>query len=146
VTQEVFLKLWRNPTGYDPERGELASYLQLMARSRALDVWRAEQVRTHARERLEERVAHEPAKLDDGPEALAERHSDRAILLAALRRLPKPQSEAVTLVYFGGLTMSELARRCGIPLGTAKSRVRMGLERLERECAAVCEKHLVAAA
>jgi RNA polymerase sigma-70 factor (ECF subfamily) len=146
VTQEVFLRLWRNPTGYDPERGELSSYLQLMARSRALDLWRSEQVRLRARERLDERVNHEPRPVEDGPEALAERHSDRSILLAALDRIPKPQREAVALVYFGGLTLSEVARRCRIPLGTAKSRVRMGLERLEREVAEVCESRLAATA
>ena len=146
VTQEVFLKLWRNPGGYDPTRGELASYLQLMARSRALDVWRAERVRTSARERLEEREAHEPGGPIEGPHELAERHSDRSILLAALSRLPGPQREAVALVYFGGLTLSEVARRCRIPLGTAKSRVRVGLERLEHECASLCEAHLARAA
>ena len=145
VTQEVFLRLWRNPGGFDPSRGELGSYLQLMARSRALDLWRSEQVRVRARDRLEERVIHEPRHDDSSPEALAERHSDRSILLAALARVPKPQQEAVTLVYFGGLTLSEVARRCRIPLGTAKSRVRMGLERLERELVAVCESKLAAA-
>ena len=146
VTQEVFLRLWRNPGGFDPKRGELASYLQLMARSRALDLWRSEQVRLRARDRLEERVAHEPAHGDgDHPHELAERHSDRSILLAALAGVPQAQREAVALVYFGGLTLSEVARRLSIPLGTAKSRVRMGLERLEREVASVCEARLAAA-
>src|SRR3954467_4197565 len=52
VVQDVFLRLWRRPTAFDPKRGDLGAYLRLMGRSRALDLWRESQVRTRAAERL----------------------------------------------------------------------------------------------
>jgi RNA polymerase sigma-70 factor (ECF subfamily) len=134
VTQDVFLRVWRNPTRFDARRGELGSYLRLMARSRALDLWRESQAAGRARDRLELVVAAEDVvRADDRPATLAERDEDRATVRAALSRLPEAQREAVVLAYFGDLTADEIARRSGVPLGTAKSRIRLGLAKLRAE-------------
>jgi RNA polymerase sigma-70 factor (ECF subfamily) len=124
VVQDVFLRLWRRPEAFDARRGALGPYLRLMARSRALDLWRQTQVRRRAGERVE--LAAE--RTDARPDAAfaPERHD----LRMALRRLPAGQREAVVLTYWGGLTAEEVARHADVPLGTAKSRVRLGVRRL----------------
>jgi RNA polymerase sigma-70 factor, ECF subfamily len=125
VVQDVFLRLWRRPHAFDPGRGGLGAYLRLMARSRALDVHREAQAGRRVGERLKllaERTA--PAPL--GAPAALERDAVRT----AIRRLPDGQREAVVLTYWAGLTAAEIARHADVPLGTAKSRVRLGLIKL----------------
>src|SRR4051794_27443712 len=133
VVQDVFLRVWRRPGAFDPQRGDLGAYLRLMARSRALDLWREGQVRGRAADRLK-LVTDEQAD-DEHPAVLAERAGDRSELVAALRQLPAAQREALVLAYWGGLTADQIARRVDVPLGTAKSRIRLGLTRLRDEFA-----------
>jgi RNA polymerase sigma-70 factor, ECF subfamily len=132
AVQDVFLRVWRRPEAFDPARGDLGAYLRLMTRSRALDLWRESQVRGRAADRLKVLV--------DPEEAREELFSDdRDAVRAAVGRLPDPQREAVVLAYWGGLTAGQIARRVQIPLGTAKSRLRLGLARLRDEMpAAAC--------
>ena len=146
VVQDVFMRLWRRPEIFDPARGELGSYLRLMARSRALDLWREGQAAGRASDRLKVVVAHEEARVEDRPAHMAEREDDRAAVRDALRRLPRSQREAVVLAYFGGLTADEIARRSNVPLGTAKSRIRLGLTKLRAEVESVLEPGLLAGA
>jgi RNA polymerase sigma-70 factor, ECF subfamily len=135
VMQDVFLRVWRRPSLFDARRGELGSYLRLMARSRALDLWREGQALGRASDRLKIVVeATGEERIDERPSTLAERREDAAGVRAALRRLPEAQREALVLSYWGGLTADEIARRSEIPLGTAKSRIRLGLARLRDEC------------
>lgn len=132
VTQDVFLRLWRKPESFDARRGGLGPYLRLMARSRALDLWREGQAAGRMTDRMV-LAAIEPEPVD-APAPEAERNEDRAGVRAALRRLPQAQREALVLAYWGGLTADEIARRSQVPLGTAKSRIRLGLARLRQEC------------
>jgi RNA polymerase sigma-70 factor (ECF subfamily) len=133
VAQDVFLRVWRHPETFDRRRGELGSYLRLMARSRALDLWREGQAAGRAADRLKVVAAREEGRVDDLPAPAAERAGAGAQVRAALRTLPAPQREALVLTYWGGLTADELARRCGVPLGTAKSRIRLAMARLRAE-------------
>jgi RNA polymerase sigma-70 factor (ECF subfamily) len=146
VVQDVFLRVWRRPRSFDERRGELGSYLRLMARSRALDVWREGQAAGRASDRLKLVVADEEPRVDDRPSAAVERDGDRAAVREALGRLPVPQREALVLAYWGGLTADEIARRSQVPLGTAKSRIRLGLARLRDECSEALAMELTAAA
>ncbi len=130
VAQDVFLKVWRNPSKFDARRGELGSYLKLMARSRALDVWREGQAAGRASDRLKVVVSKEESRIEHRPAAMAERESERTAIRSALRELPDAQREAVVLAYWGGLTADQIATRSGVPLGTAKSRIRLGLAKL----------------
>jgi RNA polymerase sigma-70 factor (ECF subfamily) len=132
VVQDVFLRLWRRPGSFNPARGDLGTYLRLMGRSRALDLWREGQVRGRASDRLK-LVATEEPPVDDHPAVLAERDHERAEVREALGKLPKAQREAIVLAYWGGLTADQIARRAHVPLGTAKSRIRLGLARLREE-------------
>ena len=130
VTQDVFLRLWRRPRSFDARRGELGSYLRLMARSRALDLWREGQAAGRAGDRLRVVTETQEPRPDDVPPVAIERDHERAEVREALRELPPVQREAIVLAYWGGLTAAQIARRSGVPLGTAKSRIRLGLSRL----------------
>ncbi len=130
VVQDVFLRVWRKPNSFDARRGELGSFLRLMARSRALDVWREGQAAGRASDRLKLVVAFEEPRVEDRPAPMAERKSGRSAVRDALRLLPDPQREAIVLAYWGGLTAEQIAQRAEVPLGTAKSRIRLGLAKL----------------
>lgn len=135
VVQDVFLRLWRRPEAYDPARGDLGAYVRLMGRSRALDLWRESQVRGRAAERLKLATGTGEPQVEDHPGILAERRQDDAEVRVALGKLPEAQREAIVLAYWGGLTADQIARRARVPLGTAKSRIRLGLARLRDEFA-----------
>jgi RNA polymerase sigma-70 factor (ECF subfamily) len=133
VVQDVFLRIWRNPKKFDAQRGELGSYLRLMARSRAVDLWRESQAASRASDRLKVVVAVETPSYDERPDHLALESADRSAVREALSCLPQSQREALVLAYWGGLTADQIATRSGVPLGTAKSRIRLGLARLRHE-------------
>ncbi len=132
VVQDVFMHLWRKPGSFDASRGTLGSYLTMMARSRALDRWRTRSVRQDAVERSAQERLAEPAIAEDAAEPVIRRDSSRRVL-GALEHLPGDQREAVLLAFGKGLTAREIASASGVPLGTAKSRVRLGLQRARAE-------------
>jgi RNA polymerase sigma-70 factor (ECF subfamily) len=134
VVQDVFLRLWRRPEAFDPERADLGTYLRLIARSRAIDLIREGQSRGRATDRFKVVVAEEEP--GDGalrPDVALEVGLERAAVREALEDLPDPQREALVLAYWGGLTAEQIARYAKIPLGTAKSRIRLGLARLRTD-------------
>jgi RNA polymerase sigma-70 factor (ECF subfamily) len=133
VTQEVFVKFWRSPERFDPRRGELGSYLRLMARSRALDLLRHEQATSRARDRLQAVSGRDEAPHDERPPEIVERDEDRKLMHDALRKLPLEQREALVLAYWGGMSAREVAAAAGVPFGTARSRMRLGLEKLRAD-------------
>ena len=127
VVQDAFMHLWNRPGSFDHRRGSLRGYIAMVARSRAIDRWRAQAAQESAAERFKAALGLEP----EG--SAAERAIERdgsARLLAALEGLPPAQREVLLLAFGRGLSMSEIAAAVGVPLGTAKSRVRLGLSRL----------------
>jgi RNA polymerase sigma-70 factor, ECF subfamily len=130
VVQDVFLRLWRRPEAFDLRRGALGPYLRVMARSRALDVRREHR----ASERIVDRLRLRTERVEASPDTRLA--PERCDLRTALRELPDGQREAVVLTYWAGLTAEEVARHAGVPLGTAKSRVRLGVMRLRATYAA----------
>ncbi len=124
VTQDVFVELWRRPQRYDPALGSLRTYLALTARHRAYDLLRSE-LRRIGREERHHRLEVEPRSVD-AIDALT-----AAAVRDAVRALPAEQRQVVEMAYFGGLSYREVARAVGIPEGTAKSRIRLALGRLE---------------
>ncbi len=128
VVQDVFMRLWRQPEGFDAGRGSLGNYLRVMARSRAVDMWREGQVAGRARDRL--RVLGGAERPDEGPPVAVELRRERAIVLRALARIPDVQRQAIVMAYWGGLTAEEIAASSGVPVGTIKSRIRLGLMKL----------------
>ncbi len=123
VLQEVFWQVWRRADQYDARRATPVGWLALLARSRSLDYLR--QRRTRA---LPE-MSREPMTLDDpcGPIELGE--SDER-LRQALTVLPDEQRRAIVLAFYDGLTYEQVATQEAVPVGTAKTRIRLGIRRL----------------
>jgi RNA polymerase sigma-70 factor (ECF subfamily) len=135
VVHDVFLALWRDPALYDPARGSLGGYVAMMARSRAVDRARSLSAARAAVERLGVRDEPRPGAAE-GPDDVAARREDRGRLLAAVAKLPPRQRDAILLSFGKGLTTAEIADASGVPVGTAKSRLRLGLQKTRDTLAA----------
>jgi RNA polymerase sigma-70 factor (ECF subfamily) len=125
VAQDTFVALWRRPGAFDPDRGNLRSFLLVVARNKAVDLVRREETRKRATESLlqEASMASDVAPEDEQIE-------DKAEISHALAQLSLVQREAIVLAYFGGRTYREVARELKIPECTAKTRLRDGLVKL----------------
>jgi RNA polymerase sigma-70 factor, ECF subfamily len=134
VTQDVFLSLWRDPGRFDERRGPIGHYLRMVSRSRALDLCREAQVERRAKGRLRVLASAEVGSAEDRPVAAAERHAGGTVVRRELMRLPDVQREALVLTYWGGLTAEQIAASSGTPLGTVKSRIRLGVIKLREKC------------
>ena len=128
VVQDVFVELWAHPDRYDPVAGTLRTYLTMLARHRAVDLIRSE-LRRLARQERTCRLTPAPASAGVGDEVLAAETA--GLVRAAVQSLPASQRQVVELAYFEGLTCREVASAVGIPEGTAKSRLRLALAKLE---------------
>lgn len=127
LVQDTFVKLWRGAARYDPARGRLETWVLLVARSLAIDALR--------RRVLEVRVAQRtapPREASDepGPDQRAETLDMSERARRAMAALTDGQRAALELAYFGGKTSAEVAELEGIPLGTAKTRIRTALLKL----------------
>jgi RNA polymerase sigma-70 factor (ECF subfamily) len=128
VLQEVYLHVWRAAATFDPSRGPVLAWLLVATRSRSIDRLRSRRTGRSAGTRsLEE--APEPASRED-VEADAASHEWEAQCRAVIAELPEDQRRALELAYFDGLTHQEIAARTATPLGTVKTRVRLGLMKL----------------
>ncbi len=119
VLQDVFLQLWRRPSQFDSTRGQMAAWLSVIARNRAIDRLRQRTPDTD----LEDVVLSVQPDL----EGEAERSRVMQKVRGVLASMPVPQRSALEMAYFEGLTHSEIASRTGEPLGTVKTRIRSGL-------------------
>ncbi len=123
LLQATFCEVWRRAPSFDPSRSRCDSWLLLIARSRALDYLRIR------RQSAELTAGHEPTTDDDMTGGLERvEASDR--LHEALQRLPDEQRQAIELAFFAGLTHEQIARKLEAPLGTIKTRIRLGMNRL----------------
>ena len=128
VLQEVFWQVWQDASRYDPERGSPEAWLVMRAKTRAID--RLRSIRRRDRTfvaPVDESVARSSQDQAPNPAVAAE---DRGLIQTALAQLPEPQRRVIELAFFEGLTHSEIATRLGEPLGTVKTRARLGLDRL----------------
>jgi RNA polymerase sigma-70 factor (ECF subfamily) len=131
VVQEVFLRVWRKPDHYDTARGRFLTWLLSVARNRAID----EQRSRGRRQRFEVGSAPLDGEGPQGDEAddpaLAALLADeRSAVRRALVGLPPEQRSAIELAYYGGFTQQEIARALGEPLGTVKTRIRLGMQKM----------------
>lgn len=132
ITLDVFQQVWRLAGSYNAERCAVSSWLAMMARSRALDRWRSIQ----SRRRL---LVPEPVQEFDsispeaGPEAAMAAGQRQSRLSGAMALLPEEQRQMIALAFWEGLSHSEVAARTGVPLGTVKTRIRLGMLKLKEE-------------
>ena len=119
VLQEIFMQLWLKPGAFDAGRGNLAPWLAVIARNRAVDVLRKRRPQTEISE----------TTVSVEPDLAGETDRGRAMekVRAALKEMPSAQRSSLEMAYFEGYSHSEIAEKTGEPLGTVKTRIRNGL-------------------
>ena len=132
VVQEAFLGAWRGSAGFTPGRGSVRTWLLAIVHHRAIDAVRRRRAVVDLPAETDGVRTPEPLVTPDVWHEVAAR-LDGEIVSAALATLPEAQRSALELAYFGGLSQAEIATRTGAPLGTVKSRIRLGLLGLRRE-------------
>ncbi len=125
LLHDVFLEAWRSAKDFDPKRGRVRTWLAIRMRSRALDHQKSARVSRNAGD----------AGLDGIVDDTARTSPDHARVRSALADLGAEQRKVLELAYFEGLSCSEIAKRIDIPVGTVKSRMAAGLDRLRGQLA-----------
>lgn len=131
LTQEVFLRLWRRPDLYDAGRGRFVTWILSVARNRGIDERRS-RGRRFRHESPPSLASEEMLEAAGAPEEkdAAVLSEERIVIEKALATLPPEQRLAIQLAYFGGYTQQEIAKGLHQPLGTVKTRIRLGLQKL----------------
>jgi RNA polymerase sigma-70 factor, ECF subfamily len=134
VTQEAFISIWRSGARFDAARGSVRSWLLSVVRNRAIDFLRSRAGRAPKLDFDDEAALEQrPAAERTEEEALRRETADE--VRGALGKLPGEQSKVIELAYFGGFSHSEIAAILGLPMGTVKGRMRLGLEKIRGELA-----------
>jgi RNA polymerase sigma-70 factor, ECF subfamily len=134
VTQEAFISIWRSGARFDPTRGSVRSWMLSVVRNRAIDALRSKAGKA-PKLTLDDEAILEQRPAEELTEEEAMRHETAGEVRGAIGRLPGEQSRVIELAYFGGFSQSEIARMLGVPLGTVKGRMRLGLEKIRGELA-----------
>ncbi|MCZ9290223.1 sigma-70 family RNA polymerase sigma factor [Corynebacterium evansiae] len=129
VTQEVFIEVWQHAADFDPAKGSAKAWILRRAGLRAIDRVRSA-IATLKRDDREAFLVASIKKESVEDEAL--RNVQRHAVRTALEIMGEPHKTAILMAYFGDMTHAELAEATGVPLGTAKTRVRDGLRKLEK--------------
>jgi RNA polymerase sigma-70 factor (ECF subfamily) len=136
IAQEAFLRAWRHGPSYDPRRGTVAAWLLRITRNLAIDA-----LRLRRAEVMDPDVLAAMAPPDDSSvEEAAMTSATAATVRRALRSLPEEQARALMLAAFYGRTAEEISRAEAIPLGTAKTRIRLGLRRIRAQLTTPAEE------
>jgi RNA polymerase sigma-70 factor (ECF subfamily) len=127
AVQEAFIAFWMASASFDPLRASTRTFLLAIVHHKCID-----DIRKQGRRAVREHAFHASNVhfIDDGPEEMAERAYDANIVREGLSELPDTHRQVLELAYFEGLTCREIAERIDIPLGTVKSRMRHGLDKL----------------
>jgi RNA polymerase sigma-70 factor (ECF subfamily) len=135
ITQDVFVTVWTKARDYNPEKAGVSTWMLRITRNRAIDNLRKQKARRDfAVGSTMDVVLSTNAWVDESedPEVIAEREWDRERITEAVDSLPEQQRQALQLAYFRDLTHREIAEELNEPLGTVKSRIRMGLQKLRK--------------
>ncbi|WP_156414921.1 sigma-70 family RNA polymerase sigma factor [Phaeobacter sp. CECT 5382] len=126
IVQDVMLTVWRKASLFDPHRAQASAWIYQIARNRQIDIVRKEN------RPIPEELAHDPGSEADASQILAFDQEAKQ-LKAAIEQLQPDQKEMIEKAYLGDLTHKEISVQTGLPLGTVKSRIRLGLRRLRKE-------------
>ena len=131
ISQEIFVRLWRKPDSYVAERGRFLTWLISVTRNRAVDEVRSRGRRQrHETASPEEQERELPAGNTNDPARNALLAEEARAVRAALAGLPGERRQVIELAYFGGFTQQEISQKLGQPLGTVKTRIRLGMQKL----------------
>ena len=129
VVQEVFVKVWRRAREYDAPRGKFSAWLTGIAHHHAIDELRRRRARPIASE--DEDALADIAAATPTPDDAAQASFERQRILDALQEIPAEQRCCIEMAYFEGYTQEEISGRLGEPLGTVKTRMRLGMQKLK---------------
>lgn len=129
VTQEALLSVWRSGARFDATRGSVRAWTLGIVRNRAIDALRRAAGKAPKLD-LDDELALESQPADELTESEAIRRETSQKVRGALRELPAEQSQVIGLAYFAGFTHTEIASMLGMPLGTVKGRMRLGLAKI----------------
>lgn len=133
LTQEVFVRLWRSAASFDAERGRVSTWLLRIAHNLSLNEVRRRQSRPMVAPDVDwevESAALADTSREGNPAEVVWARERGQEIQRALAQLSAPQRQAIELAFFGGLSQAEVAAALGDPLGTVKSRIRVGMQRL----------------
>jgi RNA polymerase sigma-70 factor, ECF subfamily len=133
VVQEGFLAIWRNRASFRPQTGNFQAWSMKIVRNRAIDSYRRAASRPPMQKADRDREQPDIGSSAVSPQDEVMARSESEALLASLRRLPEAQAEVIVLAFYGELSHSEIAAQLGLPAGTVKGRMRLGLEKLRAE-------------
>jgi RNA polymerase sigma-70 factor (ECF subfamily) len=130
VLQEIFIQIWEEAARYSPKAGKPLGWMVTIARRRAIDRLRRRQAYSRARERYQERVTQGTSNSTRQADEVFMLNDLRHFLKECMRILPRLQREALELAFFKGLSHREIAAATHAPLGTVKTRLELGLQKL----------------
>jgi RNA polymerase sigma-70 factor (ECF subfamily) len=139
VVLDVYTQVWRRADSYAAERGTPLAWLMTIARTRAIDRFRSGRQFAERRQPLEA-ASDEPSELATPEEATVEAERQR-LVRSALEELGPDQRRVIELAYYAGLSHTEIAAETGAPLGTVKTRVRLGMARLSELLAPLAQQN-----
>ena len=131
VVQDVFAYVWKKPESYSPEKGKFSSWLLVITRNRSIDRMRSRKRKVVHGEPIEALSNRQDHSSVDGADH-AVRSDERSSIQDAFGQLPEDQREVLELAYFRGLNHQEISEKLNLSLGTVKSRIRLGMEKLRR--------------
>ena len=130
VTQDVFLRVWQRARQYRADRAKVSTWLTSITRHRAIDQLRRRGSRPEQHSVGWAQIPPEWEPAVNGPESAVSLGMERERVRAAIASLPQEQQQVLALAYFQGLSQSQIAEATGLPLGTVKTRIRLGMQKL----------------
>ncbi len=130
ITLDVFRRVWEKADSYRADRASVRTWLTSMARNRAIDVLRREGVRPEHNSISWTELNFEPSAKDRSPETAVSNQMQQQKVHAALAELPQEQQDVLFMAFFRGYSHSQIADQLEMPLGTVKTRIRLGMQKL----------------
>ena len=132
ITLDVFTKVWEKADSYRSDRGSVRVWLMGMTRNRAIDDLRRDDARLNTQRKLWAEKTSSSISLERNPESVVDLDMRKELVRVAINQLTEEQRDVLALAYFQGYTQSEIAQLRGLPLGTVKTRIRSGIQKLRQ--------------
>ena len=131
LLQEIFMEIWNQAAHYSAQKGKPLGWIVTLTRRRSIDRLRKKQAYARAEERLQNETEQQPeAWVHNSTEDDIEMSDTRRLIMGILKNLPPAQREAIDLAFYHGMSQREIAAKTGIPLGTIKTRLELGLKKI----------------
>ncbi len=131
LLQEIFMEIWNQAAHYSAQKGKPLGWIVTLTRRRSIDRLRKKQAYARAEERLQNETEQQPdAWVHNSTEDDIELSDNRRLLAGIMKNLPVAQREAIDLAFYHGMSQREIAAKTGIPLGTIKTRLELGLKKI----------------